>query len=265
MTSLLDAAPSNVMAALRGERSARPRVNTSAAAGLRAQLEDGAVTLLGPAPRGAPYTIRPASLRRVEDTPEGVGSPAAQVRGLLVNQALRLMGAGAAAEGAFEEALAAWRAAEGPTDLTAFVDGLEADERARLASDVTAHCQTLGRSLGALPSRWQPRTALRAYQRLAGGHVILRDVVDLMVGTTLGDEASVALLDVTTAPLGEGAERVMRYHALVQTLRTSTVPLCTSMFSSATGELWRADVDDDLLSRAVADVLAVLASMRTAP
>jgi hypothetical protein len=265
MTSLLDAAPANVMEVLRGERDGRPRVNTTAAAGLRAQLEDGIFELLGPALRATPCTIRAASLRRVADTLEGAGSPAAQVRGLLVNQALRLMGAGAAAEAAFDEALAAWRADDGANDLTAFVDGLDADERARLASDVTAHCLTLARSLGALPSRWQPRTALRAYQRLAGGNVILRDVVDLMVGTTLGDEASVALLDVTTAPLGEGAERVMRYHALVQTLRTSTVPLRTSIFSSATGELWCADVDDELLERAVADVLEVLGSMGTAP
>jgi hypothetical protein len=75
----------------------------------------------------------------------------------------------------------------------------------------------------------------------------------------------VALLDVTTSPLGEGAERVMRYHALVQTLRTSIVPLRTSMFSTATGELWSANVDDELLSRAVGDVLETLRVMTVAP
>ncbi len=265
MTSLLDAAPSTVMEVLRGARAGRPRVNTRAAAGLRAELEDGIFGLLGPARLATPHTIRAASLRRAADASGGAASPFARVRGLLVNQALRLLGAGAAAEGAFDEALAAWRADSGPNELTAFVDGLDADDRARLASDVTAHCVTLSRSLGTLPGRWQPRTALRAYQRLAGGNVILRDVVDLMVGTTSSDEASVALLDVTTAPLGEGAERVLRYHALVQTLRTSAVPLRSSMFSSATGELWCADVDDELLARAVTDVLEVLASRMTTP
>ena len=94
--------------------------------------------------------------------------------------------------------------------------------------------------------------------------MVLRDVVDLMVGTTTGDVASVALLDVTTSPLGEGGERVMRYHALVQTLRTSTVPLRTSMFSTATGELWSLDVNDELLQRSVLDVLASLERMRAA-
>jgi hypothetical protein len=90
--------------------------------------------------------------------------------------------------------------------------------------------------------------------------VVLRDVVDLMVGTTRSERASVALLDVTTSTLGVGEERAMRYHALVQTLRTGVVPLRTSAFSTATGELWSSDVDDDLLNRSLSDVLDVITS-----
>ena len=93
--------------------------------------------------------------------------------------------------------------------------------------------------------------------------MILRDVIDLMVGTTSSDVASVVLLDVTTSPLDEGAERVMRYHALVQTLRTSIVPLRTSIFSTATGELWSSDVNDETLSRALGDVLDVIGGLAT--
>ncbi len=187
------------------------------------------------------------------------------MRGILVTQALRLLSVGLDVEHAFDEALLAWRSDVGPNELTSYVDQLESDELARLDTDVTAHCVTLKRSLGSLSSRWMPRTSLRAYQRLAGGNVVLRDVIDLMVGTTTSGEASVALLDVTTSPLGEGAERVMRYHALLQTLRTSTVPLRTSMFSTATGELWSTDVDAELLSRAVDDVLEVLRVMAVSP
>jgi hypothetical protein len=47
----------------------------------------------------------------------------------------------------------------------------------------------------------------------------------------------------------------MRFHALMQTLRTSLMPLRTSTFSSATGEIWIRDVDYDLLARSVEDVL----------
>lgn len=263
MTSTLDTVPTNVMEVLRGRRGERPPLDTTAAAGLRAQLEDGIFERLGPARREVPLVIRAASLRGSEAAGAS-GSAHALVRGLLVNQALRLLGAGVAVEHAFDEALAAWRS-ESTGELVIFIDALDGDDRARLASDVTAHCDTLARSLGALPGRWLPRTALRAYQRLAGGNVILRDVVDLMVGTTTSAEASVALLDVTTAPLDEGAERVLRYHALVQTLRTSAVPLRTSIFSSATGELWCVDVDADVLARAVSDVLDVIGARKDLP
>jgi hypothetical protein len=246
------------MDVLRGERTTRPVANSTAAPGLRALLEDGIFELLGPALRDEPLTVRASSLRTAPVVYELSHASLAQVRGILITQALRLMSVGLDVEDAFHEALLAWRADVGANELTSFVDHLDDDDRARLVTDVTAHCVTLKRSLGPLSNRWLPRTSLRAYQRLAGGNVVLRDVVDLMVGTTTSDVASVALLDVTTSPLGEGGERVMRYHALVQTLRSSIAPLRTSMFSTATGELWSLDVDDELLTRAAMDVLDVL-------
>ena len=115
------------------------------------------------------------------------------------------MSAGVEIDDVCAELLVAWRAEVGHSALTQLVDRLDADELARLSTDLTAHWVTLKRSLGPLSTRWLPRTSLRAYQRLAGGNVVLRDVIDLMVGTTSGDVASVALLDVTTSPLGEGA------------------------------------------------------------
>jgi hypothetical protein len=262
MTSVLDASPLNVMDVLRGERANRPPANTSAAAGLRAALEDGIYELLGPDLRDEPIIVRASSLRQGALVFDPEVAPLAQLRGILITQALRLMSAGVEIDDVCAELLVAWRAEVGHSALTQLVDRLDADELARLSTDLTAHWVTLKRSLGPLSTRWLPRTSLRAYQRLAGGNVVLRDVIDLMVGTTSGDVASVALLDVTTSPLGEGGERVMRYHALVQTLRTSTVPLRTSMFSTATGELWSLDVDDELLHRSVADVLASLDRLR---
>jgi hypothetical protein len=248
MTSVLDATPLNVMDVLRGERESRPPTNASAAAGLRATLEDGIYERLGPDLRSEPIIVRASSLRQGPQVFDPTTAPLAQLRGILITQSLRLMSAGVEIDDVCAELLLAWRA----------------EELARLSTDLTAHWVTLKRSLGPLSNRWLPRTSLRAYQRLAGGNVVLRDVVDLMVGTTSGEVASVALLDVTTSPLGEGAERVMRYHALVQTLRTSIVPLRTSMFSTATGELWSIDVNDELLWRSVTDVFDALEGWRAA-
>ena len=162
---------------------------------------------------------------------------------------------GASLERPFDDALSAWRCENGHNDLLSFVEHLDDDERARLASAVDSHATTLARAFGPRGGKWLPRTGVRATQRLGAGNLLVRDVVDLMVGSTSTSEASVVLLDVTTAPLDENAERAMRFHALVQTLRTTTVPLRTSAFSSATGELWTHDVDAALLRRALEELL----------
>ena len=245
------------MDVLRGERSTRPAPDTSSAARVRVVLEESLAELLGNDPRDEPITLRASSLRQEGPILESA-SPHGPVRGILVNQALRLLCAGVAVDDVYRDTLCAWRAEAGENYLTRYVDQLDGDDTARLRADVEAHWVTLKRSLGSLSNWWLPRTSLRAYQRLADGKVILRDMVDLMVGTTSSDVASVVILDVTTSPLDEGAERVMRYHALVQTLRTGIVPLRTSMFSTGTGELWSVDVDGELLTRSVADVLRVM-------
>ncbi len=255
MTTLL-AAPHSVLEVLRGQRSRRPPTNRSAAAVLRTRLDEGLRRRIGADHRETPLTIGPASLRaRVP----GGGSPSALVRAVLVTQILQLVAAGYLVEQPFDDAVGAWRAAGPQGELHSYFEALDAQERARLASDVTAHGFTLTHSLGTVPRSWSPRTAVRAHQRLADGDVVLRDLVDLMIGTTDAPLASLVLLDVTTGPLDEGAERVMRYHALVQTLRTCAVPLRTSIFSTGTGELWSTEVDDELLNRAADDVLALFA------
>ena len=64
MTSVLDAAPLNVMDVLRGERSTPTPANASAAAGLRATLEDGIYDRLGArASRRADHRARVVTAR----------------------------------------------------------------------------------------------------------------------------------------------------------------------------------------------------------
>lgn len=255
MTTSTDSSPRCVADALRGERETRPRADVTSAAGMRSILEDGIFAVLGDVRPVSSLIIRASSLRHQPSVADISLAPLSRVRGILVNQVLRLLSIGTHVASPFEEALSAWRLEVGSSDLVTFVDQLDGDERARLETDVTAHAVTLMRSLGNVPASWRPRTAVRATQQLCSSAVILRDVIDLMVGTTSSDVANVALFDVTTSPLGEGAERAMRYHALVQTLRTSVVPLRTSCFSTATGEMWSLDVDSDTLVRSAHEVL----------
>ncbi len=263
MTTLLDSSPISVVDALRGDRSKRPLIDTASAAGLRSLLDDGIYEVMGAERVMTPLVVRASSLHRASTT-DIMTSGTGRLRGVLVSQVLRLLSVGVSIDRPFDDALCAWRSEVGTNDLLEHLDRLDDDERARLATDLDAHCVTLSRALGEIPARWRPRSAARAIQRLAGGNVVLRDVVDLVIGNTTSDVASIALFDVTTSPLGEGAERTMRYHALVQTLRTSTMPLRTCTFSTATGELWVRDVDYSLLARSVDEVLSCVQELWSA-
>ena len=248
-----------IVEALRGERLERPIADLARAAGLRALLEDGIYDILGPTSPAAPIVIRSSSLRQAPATADLSMSPLSRLRGVLVNQVLRLASVGVTLEHPFAEVVSAWRL-DARGELLESFDRLDDEDRARLDADLTAHAVTLRRALGEVPSGWMPRSAVRMSQRLAGGHVLLHDLIDLMVGTT-SSVASVALLDVSTSPLGEGSERALRYHALVQTLRASVAPLRVSTFSSATGDLLTYDVDDDMLNRAANDVLGAVRNL----
>ena len=90
--------------------------------------------------------------------------------------------------------------------------------------------------------------------RAAQGRVVLRDSIDLTLGTSADERRSLVLLDVTTAPLAEGAQRALRYHALVESLRAVVVPLAQRgaldrdrralAGATSTPSCWREALDD---------------------
>jgi hypothetical protein len=250
--------PDSVLDALRGDRATRPRHDTTSALTLRARVERGFSDVLGEATPDVPVLITASSLRRSAHTRDLHDGTRGRLRGTLVSVLLRLHVVGTPVERAFDDALAAWRAERPSPEFLVYFEALDADERARLATDVTAHHVTLARALGEVPAEWNARTAQRASLRFAGGRVVVRDTVDLAIGSIHGDVAAVVLLDVTTAPLGESAECALRFHALVETVRSSVVPLRSAVFSSATGELWLRQVDEEMLGRAVDELVRAL-------
>lgn len=260
MTLLSEETPALLLEVVRGDRSRRPRRDSESAAGLRAELEDVVFDHLGPERREVPWRISSATVRGGPPAGPYVGGTLSRARGVLITTALRLLVAQVHVDDPYDDALKAWRARRAGSELLEQVDHLDADQAARLHAEVAAHFETLQR-LGPIPSNWSPRTCQRAYQMLGGGNVFLGDVVDLVVGSPHHESTNVALVDITTSPLGIGAERVMRYHALIQTLRTSVVPLRTSMFSSATGELRTLDVDRELLMRGVEDLTHIISRL----
>lgn len=245
---------STLIDALRDARHTPRRVASVDAAGLRAALTDGIYTILGEAQPIVPYVLRPSSLRRPTD--HVAYTPFGRMRGALITQLVRLMSCGVEIDDLFCDAVLAWRASEGASELVDVFASLDEDELARLTTDVTAHAVTLKQRLGTPPSSWMPRTAVRSALRLIGGGVVLRDHIDLVLGSS--SAGGVALIDVTTSVLDEAMERAMRFHAVVETLKNGLAPRFVATLSTATGELWRFRVDDELLYRGVRDVLDAL-------
>ena len=257
MTIVLDSPVPRVFDVLRGERHHRPAADRTSASGLRAILDDAIFEILGAHRPSTPFVIRSSSLRD-PSTIDVVPSPLGRLRGVLIVELLRLTSVGIEVNRPFADALDAWRSESTSGELPLELERLDHDELARLATDVEAHWTTLRRALGVVPGQWLPRTALHLTHRLGAGDVVLMDTIDLMFGSTNNDVANVTILDVTSSPLGPGAQRAMRYHALVETLRSGVAPLRTSSFSTATGEFWTRDVDYELLRRSTDDVRGAL-------
>ena len=256
---LLETATPPLLEVLRGDRGRRPTRDTTAAAGLRSQLTDLVFECRGERP-SEPLVITGADVRRASSAHEIADSPLARARGILVTTALRLTVAQVHLDDPYHDALLAWRA-ERPRHALIDLDALDVDQVARLRAEVNAHVTTLTSQIPSVPAAWRPRSAQRANVILAGGALIVRDVIDLAVGSTSSERASVALLDVTTSPLSPASERLLRYHALVETLRSSVVPLRTSIFSTATAQVWSLDVDATVLQRGLEDLAAILQGM----
>ncbi len=258
----MNTAPLTVIERLRGGANDRPPADAAASAvRLRATLADGVARAVGDHHRDEPLIVRAGQLRRIGAN-AGTASILGRARGALVSVLVRLLSVDAVAD-PWGDALAAWRASSPDDPLLEVLAHLDDDERARLRADVRAHAATLGHALVGLDPRWLPRSGVRARVTVGPSRVELHDTIDLMIGVN-GTRASICLLDVTTAALSADDDRIARYHALVQTLRTSRAPRRSAIFSSATGELRVLDVDHDLLARAARDVLVLLGD-RVAP
>ncbi len=249
----MNTTPLSVIERLRGDVTDRPPADVASAARLRTTLADGVARAVGGHDASTTLVVRASDLRRT-NTGTGPASTFGRTRGALVGVLVRLLSVGVVAN-PWGDAITAWRASSPHDPLLAALDHLDDDEHARLRADVVAHATILVDALAGIDPRWLPRSGVRARVSLAGSRLELHDAIDLMIGVN-GSHASICLLDVTTAALDADDDRVARFHALVQTLRTSRSPRRSALFSSATGELRVLDVDHELLQQAARDVLA---------
>lgn len=254
MSSATMTAEPRITDILRGNRDNRPVANRAAAGHYRQLIEGALEKLTTRASTHGPLVIRSHHLDPVPFVHIGPTFPLAQLRGALISELLRLLSTGHSVRRPFEDAREAWAFSHPHSPLHLTLEECDADDLARVATDVTAHAVTLIKALGPVNPHWQPRTDVSVMQHFRGGDIVVRDRLDLVLGSSREAVASEAVFDVTTSPLSSRSDAVLRYHALMETLRTGVVPLRVVALSTATGERVQYEVNDALLARAVSEL-----------
>jgi hypothetical protein len=124
--------------------------------------------------------------------------------------------------------------------LVAWIGELSSAERSELRSEVERQADGLIHRWPALDPAWLPRTRETLRAPLAGGRVELVARVDLAIGRPNREEASVALVEVTSGEPRQSHRDDRHLDALVETLRRGVPPFVVATYFTRTGEI---DVD----------------------
>jgi len=131
--------------------------------------------------------------------------------------------------------------------LVAWIGQLAHAERSELRAEVERQSDGLRRRWPALDPSWLPRTRETLRASLAGGRVELVARVDLALGRPAEDEATVAIVEVTSGSRRPGHRDDLHVDALVGALRSSAPPFVVATYYVRTGELDVDPVTPDLL------------------
>jgi len=239
----------------------RPVADPGLAGDLRAHLEHGIDGPAGSVPShgpvddaglrcgpGAPLVVTARRLTRALACPvHATGDPLDErgfslplACGALVDVLFRQLVATGAIGDAVTDGMAGLGVDDHRAPLVAWIGQLAPTELSELRSEVERQADGLRRRWPALDPAWLPRTHERIRVPLAGGAVELVAHVDLALGRPGGDEASVALVDVTSGSRRPAHRDDRHLHALIETLRSTTPPFAVATYYTRTGEL---DVD----------------------
>ncbi len=253
----------DLLGALRGRRERRPRVDPTLAGGLRAWIEDDLAPLVGEADPAQPLFLSPRAV--VSESLQTVPPLSALARSALLSALLAQRVVLGSVVHPMDDALSALEADPGQAALVDAIHSLDPDGFAQLAAELTAHYAVLAASLTSIPGTWLPRTNVRLSVPLAGGRVVLGAVASLVMGPPADEVSTVCLLDVTTSSLDPTAQRRLGILSLLETLRSGAAPLRVGSLSTATGEVVLAEVTDELLRDAIADVVSAVAARKATP
>jgi len=247
-------APStDIVLALRGQRTMRPRIDPLLAGGLRSWLEDDVADVALTLDPSAPLLLSPrtATAGPLITVPPLIALARSVLVSNLVAQRISL----GEVRHPMDDALSALEADHFQRELVDAIHSLDQSAFAQLSAEVAAHDTVLARHLSRVPTSWLPRSNVRLTAALAGSRIVVNAVANVALGAPSTDFASVCFLDVTTSSLDDLTGRRLGVLALIETLRNGALPLRVASLSTATGDVFITDVTDEVLATAVADVV----------
>jgi hypothetical protein len=270
------------VATLRGDPRHRPPVDPGLAGGLRDWLEDGIAPFVGARPAGSePLVVRPfdvwsalhvppvapAAHRPVADAPPTDASTGPPFTRRLVAASVhalfrQLVTTGRIAD-PMADALDALRVDAGGSGTAGLFELLDPAATARLREEVERQAAVLVTCWTRLPPQWLPRTRDRIRVALAGGRVVLEDVLDLVVGDPPTTTTSLCVVQLRTGPPQAGHREDLGCTALFETVRSGAPPFRIASFYSADGHLEIEDVTDGLLVGAVERTIRAIGQLST--
>ncbi|MGD0880875.1 MAG: PD-(D/E)XK nuclease family protein [Acidimicrobiales bacterium] len=148
--------------------------------------------------------------------------------------------------------------------LLSWIRELPRAELAELGAEVDRQADGLRTRWPALDPSWLPRTQEVLRVPLAGGRVELSARVDLAIGRTDEDVASVALVEVKSGARRPGHRADLHFYALVEALRSGNPPFAVAVYYARTGELDVEPVTLELLADAARRCLSGIRAMAAA-
>jgi hypothetical protein len=241
----------------------RPEAHPELVQRLHAVLEAGLAHEGRPRP-SSPLVVTKDRLHRVltcaDHVPDGGFGPrvysTALACGALIDVLFRQLVTVGALGDPMTDALDALATDDRQAELLTWIEQLARPQRDELRAEVERQAEGLRRRWPALDPAWLPRTQEAMRVRMAEGTVELSARVDLAIGRPARDQASVALVDVTS-----GAPRIERradlhFAALLEALRSPAPPFVVATYYTRTGELDVDPVTDELLVGAARRTLA---------
>lgn len=251
-------APS-VLTALRGDANLRPRIDTGLAGGLREWLEDGlSVAAAASLPAGSlPLVVD--CWAASGDTARATGSTSAPSVASLHRSMLRALFAQVVTTGQIDDPIAdavgALSITERGHSLITFYRDLPSGERGAFERVLRTEASILLARWPAVPGAWLPRVGDPVSFPLAGGRVVLRGLLDLVLGPPPQGRSSACVVALRHGERRSEHAQDRRFLALLETLRSGGPPFRVATYYTPTGEIDIDDVTEPMLAESVVRVL----------